>query len=301
MNRRKLFFNSLLYSSFIFVIIYLYKFDFFNVRFSDFNYLYLVLSIVFLWGGFLLSVVSWHNILGKHKVYISYKEALVSHGLSIFAKYIPGKIWVILGRASKISSLKYSLKVTSYASLKEQILFVWVGLLISILPLLLYRGFDIYSGSVILLFIFISFLSFSDKFRQVVVWGIKKILRKDIEIPHVSFFQSLSTIFFITVYWLAWIFAFYFFAASISPDITLHVGFMFPLSVTLGLLAIIAPGGIGVREGILAGFMILKGIPPETATTISILSRLWFMSGEVFIFFTGLWFKKKNSKNTVIN
>jgi uncharacterized membrane protein YbhN (UPF0104 family) len=128
---------------------------------------------------------------------------------------------------------------------------------------------------------------FSDKFRQIVIWGIKKIIKKEIDIPHVSIRDHISTIIYVTFYWSAWIFSFYFFAISIYSSATFLIGFMFPLSVTLGLLAIIAPGGIGVREAVLTGFMVLKGIPLEIATSISVLSRLWFMSGEIFVFITG--------------
>ena len=59
---------------------------------------------------------------------------------------------------------------------------------------------------------------------------------------------------------------------------------MFPISVVYGVLAIIVPGGIGVRESILSGFLIALKVDPKLAVTISALSRLWFISGEVFIF-----------------
>ncbi|GAI09308.1 unnamed protein product [marine sediment metagenome] len=50
------------------------------------------------------------------------------------------------------------------------------------------------------------------------------------------------------------------------------------------MLAIIFPGGIGVREAVLTGFMIMLGITEEQAGTISIISRLWFTLGEAAIF-----------------
>ena len=62
----------------------------------------------------------------------------------------------------------------------------------------------------------------------------------------------------------------------------------FPLAATIGVLAIIAPGGIGAREGILTGYFVLTGIPLETAVTISIASRLWFLIGESLFFIVGL-------------
>jgi glycosyltransferase 2 family protein len=298
---KKFFFNILLYLSIIFLVWFLYRFDYLKVKGLHFNYIYLAVSLLFLWAGFYLSTLSWHYILKKHQIPVSRKLALTSHGMSVFAKYIPGKIWVILGRASKVSAGKFSLKMTSYASLKEQLLYIWLGLLLSAIPLYILRGFDIYSGSVLLLFIFMSFLNFSDKFRIIIIWGVKKLFKKELEIPHISFKDSFFILLYISAYWFAWIIAFYLFSLSVYPETSLYIGFIFPLSVTTGILAIFTPGGIGVREGIMTGFMVLSGIPIEIATTISVISRLWFISGEVFIFLLALTVNKIHPKKLITN
>jgi len=41
---------------------------------------------------------------------------------------------------------------------------------------------------------------------------------------------------------------------------------------------------LGLREGIIIGYLILAGLDTETATTISFLNRFWFICGELFIF-----------------
>jgi len=293
--KRKLFFNILLYLSLIFLLIFLYKSNYLNVKGLKFNYLYLILSLVFLWTGFYLSTVSWWFVLKKHKIIVSKKLALSSHGLSVFAKYIPGKIWVILGRGVKVAGEKYSAKTCTYASLKEQLLYVWLGLLISIIPLFIYRKTDLFLLGVFVIFIGITFFNFSDKVRIFIIKAVKKVFKKELDIPHISFKESLNILVYIFFYWIAWIIAFWLFSLSIYPETSINIGFVFPLSVTLGLLAVIVPGGIGVREGIMATFMILMGIPVETATTISVISRLWFISGELFIFLLALVFNKKNN------
>jgi len=294
--KRKLFFNILLYLSLIFLLFFLYKSNYLNVKALKFNYLYLILSLFFLWTGFYLSTVSWWFVLKKHKIIVSKKTALNSHGLSVFAKYIPGKIWVILGRGVKVAGEKYSAKTSTYASLKEQLLYVWLGLLISIIPLFIYRKADLFLLGVSVIFIGITFFNFSDKVRIFIIKAVKKVFKKELDIPHISFKESLNILIYIFFYWAAWIIAFWLFSLSIYPETSINVGFVFPLSVTLGLLAVIVPGGIGVREGIMATFMILMGIPVETATTISVISRLWFITGELFIFLLALVFNKKNNE-----
>ncbi len=291
---KKLIFNILLYLSLVFLVYYLYKFDYLQIDNLRFNYSYLIISVLFLWSGFTLSAISWWNVLRKHNIYISKSKAIASHGLAVFAKYIPGKIWVILGRASKAVGNKYSLKIASYASLKEQLLYVWLGLLLSAVPLIIFHGVDEFTIGVTVLFLGLTIFNFSDKVRKILIYLMKRFLKKELELPKITFKESLNILIYILVYWTFWIFAFYFFAKSIYPEAELSAGFIFPLGVTLGLLAIIVPGGIGVREGIMTGFMVLTGIPLEIATTISVISRLWFISGEVFIFFFSLYFNRKD-------
>ena len=72
-----------------------------------------------------------------------------------------------------------------------------------------------------------------------------------------------------------------------SMDVPLSVGLGFPLAGSLGVMAFIVPGGLGVREGALIAYLSLAGIAVPVATTISIASRLWYLVGEVFIFFVG--------------
>lgn len=298
--KTKSFFNILLYASFVFLIVFLYKFNYLEVNVKEINTFYLIISIVFLWAGFYLSTLSWWFILRKHHYRISTKTALVSQGLSVFAKYIPGKVWVILGRAAKAADGKYPVKEFSYISLKEQILYLWAGLLIGNVPLFVYKEVDIFSVGVSILFIVISFITFSDKFRVFVIWTVKRIFKKELEIPKISFKNNLSVLAYIFLYWSVWILSFYFLSKSLYNQTTFEIGFIFPLGVSVGLLAVIVPGGIGVREGIMVTFMVLAGIPLEIASTVSVISRLWFITGELFIFLSAVLVRNFHKRKEVV-
>jgi uncharacterized membrane protein YbhN (UPF0104 family) len=56
---------------------------------------------------------------------------------------------------------------------------------------------------------------------------------------------------------------------------------------------VLAPGGIGVREGALALLLTSGGVTASKAATIALLSRLWFLVSEIFIFIWGLVIKRK--------
>ena len=94
--------------------------------------------------------------------------------------------------------------------------------------------------------------------------------------------------------------AFYLFVMAFHFEFSIAVIFSWPLSISLGVLSLITPGGIGVREGIMTGFMVLTGMPLEEATTIAVISRLWFITGEVFIFLLSLVLNKFSLRQAVV-
>ena len=62
----------------------------------------------------------------------------------------------------------------------------------------------------------------------------------------------------------------------------LYIGGIYGLSTIIGILALFAPSGIGVREGILTAGLVLI-MPEEYAVTISLISRLWQTVAEIFL------------------
>jgi len=133
-------FNILTFVSFIFLFIYLIKQDLIIPEIPDLSWL--VISILFVFAGFYASTISWRVALKSHGKKISHKDAIVSHGQAIFAKYIPGKIWVILGRAGYIAKDKAEMKSLSFISMKEQLIYIWAGLIISAVPTFIFYKID---------------------------------------------------------------------------------------------------------------------------------------------------------------
>lgn len=281
---RKFFFNILLYISLIFLVVYLYRYNYVDIKGISFNIPLLIVSTIFLWLGFLLSSLGWHRALAVHGINISRKEAVISHGMSVFSKFIPGKIWVILGRASKVSLNKHSMETASFASLKEQLVYLWLGLLQSII---LVAGPMRSMGSVSLLAALLVGLSafiFSDWFRRLTSHLYFKILKKELSIPPIAKGEILKLLATISLYWICWDIAFLLFVKSIFPEAPAITAFIFPMSVTMGVLALFTPGGLGVREGLITLGLVSLGLPLEIAAAASIAARLWFTTGELFIF-----------------
>lgn len=285
---RKWFFNILIYLSLIFLLVYLFRYNYIDLKGIQFNFWYLSLSCIMLWMGFVASALAWRKCLALHNITISGAKAIASHGLSVFAKFIPGKVWVVLGRASKVSAEGVSLKTASYASLKEQLVYVWLGLALGSFFLLFQNGSRELLLIVFTLFLGLTVFNLSDWFRRLVVLAYKKVTKREFDIPRITPKEMLALAGSIAIYWVLWSVGFWLFAKSLIADVYPFVALVFPLSVTLGLLAIIVPGGLGVREGIMVVGLTAMGIPIDVAATISLAARLWFLLGEVFIFLLGL-------------
>ncbi len=284
-------FRILLYLSLAFFAWYLYKADYLIFEKVSFNYKPLAASLLFLFSGFVVSTLSWGYALKVHGHQISARQSIRSHGLSVFAKYIPGKIWVILGRASYVSNDSLSLRLASMVSLKEQLIYLLWGLLISIVPVTVFLQ-QFLAGLVILLStLFIAFILFSPWFHRLFLGLLAKLMKKPLDLPLLTLSDALSISRVVVVYWLIWTVAFYFLMISVFPGTPFLMAFAFPVSVTYGVLAIIMPGGIGVREGILTAFLTAGGLPLENAVTLSVISRFWFMTGEIFLFLLSLLLK----------
>jgi len=71
---------------------------------------------------------------------------------------------------------------------------------------------------------------------------------------------------------------------------------IYVFSVVVGVVSVISPGGLGVREGVLS-VLLSAYMPTHTAIYISIVSRIWFTLVELgMVLFFLLWRKQKSMK-----
>ncbi|MFC2139000.1 lysylphosphatidylglycerol synthase domain-containing protein [Bacteroidota bacterium] len=283
----KKYFNYFIYASLIFLIIALYKLDYLIIP-KIYNYYYLTFSILLVLAGFFIDAISWYKIL----VFKGYKanliQAITSMGLSVFGKYIPGKLWVVLGRSAYIAKHKgESEKELGAISLIAQFLSLWTGaivgfLVLIVLPVQKSYLFIIITIIGIVLFTTILYLRYvHDLFDYL----IKKIFKSNFVIPRLLFKETLKIVHWYFLTWICWSTGFYLLVNSLTIDeVSFFSGFSFPLAGTVGLVAVFVPGGLGVRESIITGILVLLGITLSSATAISVVGRLWFMVGEFCIF-----------------
>jgi uncharacterized membrane protein YbhN (UPF0104 family) len=287
-------FKILLYLSLGFLAFGLYRADYLVIP-TIYSYSKLSFSFILLFAGFISMCHNWQVVLENDKLAtISFKDSIVSNGLSVFAKYIPGKLMVVLGRAIYVSQ-KYnvSIKTLSIASLKTQMITLWVGLLLGYLVALeIDLSLKILLPGLVFLIAF-SVILFSKKLKTLIQKTIERIFKKSVDYPVLNVSRAIKVLPSFLLNWLLWCSAFYLLTISlVTYPIPYSSGFSFALAGTLAIIAIISPGGLGVREGLLLFCLLGFGINKQDAITISVASRLWFLIGEFFIFFTSLILSK---------
>lgn len=254
----------------------------------------LLLSISLMFSGFLTSAITWHRSIRERHPEIHLRDSIISIGLSIFMKYLPGKIWSILGPPGYIATTyDLSTRQLSAISLDNQLLLLWSGLLIGIIGLLLNESSSLaligMSASLTLL---LGAAIFSQTFHGPIENLASLILKKSIQIPRIPPSSAARILPYHFLTWAFWCSGFYFLSTAVTNDhVAPTAGAGFALGATLGIMAIIAPGGIGVREGIISGYLAATGIGLAPAATIAVTSRLWFLVGEFFMFLVALTLK----------
>lgn len=278
------------YVSLAFLIIYLIRNDEIEkIRISNFNYFYISITLLFL--TFLINPFRWWLINRFTGHYISYSLALRSTGFSIFGKYIPGKVWMVLGKASIVSrNSKHSITDLLNNSFYSQILGIISGLLFG-LPFLFRFNSTWFVAIYFVLIFLLLFIAYNGIPFSWIPARFKKIKERFTALHSLSFKQvNILLITFISEWILLGIGFLYLYRSitDVNPGFELSTISLFPFSSVLGILAIFTPGGLGIREGVLAYLMELIRLEDDKSITIAAASRIWFLFGEVFIFLIGV-------------
>jgi len=249
------------------------------------NYLVLVAA----WGltviaVFLGAVGWWLTVRGLGQA-ASGLPTIRAHVLSNLAKYVPGYIWQYMGKAYLSQQAGIPLRVTGPGMVLELFQLVWVGLAIAaaFVPIDKARewtGWQVPSGCMHLagLFLFLGLLLFV----LLLPWTLRKAWRSQ-EIVQVKPLALLGAVAAMLAAWLVFGFSFWMLGAALQPlsasDIPLFI-FTLVVSFLIGLAAIIVPGGIGVREGIMV-LILGTRMPGALAVLLAGLSRAVLFLSEL--------------------
>ena len=253
-----------------------------------FRPLHLVLStLLFVLGGYFTQIWAWYLITVKLEIAIPLRETLESWFYSQLGKYLPGKVWVLLGRYYFYESKGKSRgRITIALYLEVLTILLSAGLLSVIGAVSFKKANPLGSGTEIwwmFLLLLLVFLSLYPKFLQKILNWILLLFRKEPVILSISY-RDISWILLVCI--LSWIIGgigFWIFVDSFFAIPSQHILFLtgaLALSSTLGLIALFAPSGLGVREGVLV-YLLSYLMPGGIAVIISVLTRIWMTLIEI--------------------
>jgi glycosyltransferase 2 family protein len=285
---KKPYFKYLVYLSFIFLAVALYKSDYLRLP-EVRSYWFLTASLVFLFLGMTSHAFCWQTVMSLANHPVGIWQCTAAAGLSVFGKYMPGKVWTVLGKAAyTIEKTGHPTSAVLTLALSEQLLIIWFGLIFGALGLCSYPDAHHLGLIVLSVWLAVSLILFFPWFRNTAERIARRVLKRDISIPGFELGSIPALIPWFSVNWLLKAVAFYFLVEClIGGQLPYTVGLVYPLSVTLGIISFI-PAGLGVREGVMVGCLNLSGLTTADAITVSATARVWFFVGEVFAFLLGV-------------
>jgi len=203
--------------------------------------------------------------------------------LSNLARYIPGKIFQFVavahlgrGAAAGASVLLASLLVhTGYSLLAAAVVGAWTlgpaatpGIHLAVW-IVATTGF--------------AALAVHPRLLDRALGLVSRVMRRDLLRWHGGWTHSMMLLGLSVAAWMLYGVAYFLFLASLTPldlaSLPALTG-VNALSFVAGYLAIVTPGGLGVREAAMTG-LLLPVVPASVAAVLSIASRLWTIAAEL--------------------
>jgi uncharacterized membrane protein YbhN (UPF0104 family) len=250
----------------------------------DFNYMLLGLSFLLLVGALTCMVLIWRYILSAMGHSLPFKTSWRIWFLSNLGRYLPGKVWQVMGMVYLCEREDVPKAVTFTSIVLGLSLYSLAGLFLMYLYILFGEGeqFSQYAYVFLLCIPLGICVLYPAVFEKTLNFALRLVKKEQIKL-NVRFSMIITLFFIYIVIWGVYGLAFYLFASSIFPISFSHFPALvciFAASYVIGLVAIFVPAGIGVRESLLTTLLSLF-IPLPIATIIALSARLWFTAGEL--------------------
>lgn len=279
--------SSLIYAA---IIAYIYKYieglDFDKLSDTSYNWWFLlaalpfsILSRVFLPYIWMKLIRTYQDIDNSNQ----YWQLNYVYAKAWMGKYVPGKVAWIAGKVYFAIGMGFSKTVLGITSIVDTILQLLTALLLGVVFLFISGASSSFSTAYILFFLASSVIGliaiYPPVFNRLLQVGYKLMKKKNLEDKYLLDQSSLLKIapMYFVIHALSSL-PIYFLIRATGYDLSivelLYVSGAFIFAGAVGTLAIFAPSGIGVREGIILLFL-SNVLPPEISIVIVVLLRLW--------------------------
>lgn len=246
----------------------------------DLSFVPIAIAACLIWSSYAALIFGWRLILKGWGESLSVRSATYIWCVSNLGRYIPGKIWSIAGMAILAQRQGVSGWAATGSAIAMQLLAMTTGTVFVLMfvpdgmnPVMLALTLCIAFGAISVLGV----ERFMEFFRR--FFGNRFQLRP-LPVPTI-----LSGLAITGLAWLGYGAALIFIAKGTVPGAVLSFEFAtgtFAAGYIVGLIALFAPGGLVVREGVLLGLLTPSlGVGPAMAITVA--SRLMFTFTELSV------------------
>jgi glycosyltransferase 2 family protein len=259
-----------------------------SIDFRHYDPLYIFIGVVIMFVAMIYPVFVWKYLISSLGDRINTLSALKVWFISNLGRYVPGKMLQLAGLVYYANREGVSKGHAVQSVLYSQITANGLGLFMGLGLLLLKTTGDdfpnIFHITTILIAVFILVLWFPSFFLRSSNFVLAKMkkdkLEQTLENKKYMVYLALQII-----NWMLMSLSFVLLVKSYAPlSVSEHpeVLFILPLSWTVGLLALFAPGGIGVREGTMT-FWLKNYIPLEYALVLPWIYRILITVIEIIL------------------
>ena len=249
------------------------------------NWLLIVVAIFVYAFVFIATGHNWAYMLHKLDQTMTTADYLDIHMTSAFARYIPGGIWNIVGKAYMCTSKGVNKSATTASMILEYVYqIISSGLfLLFFLPVFFNK-----LGWWLLVLVIVVAIGILVALPWLVRGGVKllaKIFKEDVSNLHLSAKLIYGLLLRYAVVWLItglglvlWVLAF----DQVTWEQAFYLVLSYPICWVVGFVSP-SPNGLGVREGVMQ-FLLTGMYTDSLLALITVTSRLWTIVGEVLSF-----------------
>lgn len=277
MKWKKLVKNLIIISIFLYIFYRLYnswgdlaQYDF------HFNYTYLGLAFLVFLGFYFLEGIGYYIFTRIVHGKAPFIKVMKARYISDMGRYVPGKVWVVLGRLYFLKKYDISRLQVVMSSLLELAIMALGSILIFVISMLFW---DVETGSWMYFAwaaIPIILIVIHPKVLNILINIVEKIRKKEQVRIKTNYRTMLATIGFYLFYWIVYGLGSFLTVKAITTigivKLPIITG-IFAIAWFIGFVSFIAPGGLGVRDGLLIYFLMFL-IPEPIAIIVALTSRV---------------------------
>jgi uncharacterized membrane protein YbhN (UPF0104 family) len=237
------------------------------------------------------------DLLQRFGIPLPYSSSVSCVFKPILSKYIPGKVWLLVSTAGLLDKYGVPFRRASLIIAVFQMILAVSGLIFGALALLAFQLPGVSEANRLLLIcLSLGLLALLLGSRKCLDFAQSHIPKLRNWLPTRKDFPALSApAFYAVLHWLVIGLAFTLFLLSVDVDAGWYPVLFQPLAINLGVIAVVVPGGLGVREGAMAAYLTLADISLSYGLSLAVAARIWFFTGEVIAFFIGFLTDRHNN------